>query len=74
MNCRAAGGVFGEDKAEQQTKFDARRMQGKIGELTRENDFYFAAGPQQIVRELEVLFQLEDLRLKAIPEDGGGGS
>ena len=34
-----AAGVFGEDKAEQQTQVDVTRMQAKIGELTLENDF-----------------------------------
>ena len=34
-----AAGVFGEDKAEQQSKVDVTRMQAKIGELTLENDF-----------------------------------
>jgi transposase-like protein len=34
-----AAGVFGEEKAEQQTKVDVTRMQAKIGELTLENDF-----------------------------------
>jgi transposase-like protein len=34
-----AGGVFGEEKAEQQSKVDVTRMQAKIGELTLENDF-----------------------------------
>ena len=33
-----AAGVFGEEKAEQQTKVDVTRMQAKIGELTLEND------------------------------------
>ena len=35
----SAGGVFGEDKGEQQVKVDVTRMQAKIGELTLENDF-----------------------------------
>jgi transposase len=34
-----ASDVFGEDKAEQQSKVDVTRMQAKIGELTLENDF-----------------------------------
>jgi transposase-like protein len=35
-----AAGVFGEDKAEQQSvQVDVTRMQAKIGELTLENDF-----------------------------------
>jgi len=34
-----AAGVFGEEKAEQQTKVDVTRMQAKIGELTLANDF-----------------------------------
>jgi transposase len=34
-----ADGIFGEDKAEQQSKVDVTRMQAKIGELTLENDF-----------------------------------
>jgi transposase len=38
-----ATGVFGEDKAEPQTKVDVTRMQAKIGELTLENDFLESA-------------------------------
>jgi transposase-like protein len=34
-----AADVFGEDKAEPETKVDVTRMQAKIGELTLENDF-----------------------------------
>lgn len=34
-----AADVFGEDKAEQQSKVDVTRMQAKIGELALENDF-----------------------------------
>src|ERR1039458_3741078 len=35
----SAAAIVGEDKAEQQVKVDATRMQAKIGELTLENDF-----------------------------------
>ena len=39
LQVRAAG-VFGEDKTESETsKVEVTRMQAKIGELTRENDF-----------------------------------
>ena len=34
-----AASVFGQDKAERQTKVDATRMQARIGGLTLENDF-----------------------------------
>ena len=34
-----AATVFGEDKAEEQTKVDVTRMQAKIGELALANDF-----------------------------------
>ncbi len=35
----SAAAVFGEDKAEEQTKVDVTRMQAKIGELALANDF-----------------------------------
>ena len=35
-----AASVFGEEKAEQQSKVDVTRMQAKIGELTLENDVF----------------------------------
>jgi transposase-like protein len=34
-----AAGVFGEEKAEQQSTVDVTRMQAKIGELALANDF-----------------------------------
>ena len=34
-----AAAVFGEEKAEQQSKVDVTRMQAKIGELALETDF-----------------------------------
>uniref|UniRef100_E6PYX8 Uncharacterized protein n=1 Tax=mine drainage metagenome TaxID=410659 RepID=E6PYX8_9ZZZZ len=36
---KGADGVFGEDKAEHQTKVDVTQMRAKIGNLTLENDF-----------------------------------
>ncbi len=38
-----AAGVFGEDRAEEQTKVDVTRMQAKIGELAPANDFLESA-------------------------------
>jgi len=38
-----AAGVFGEEKAEQQSTVDVTRMQAKIGELALANDFLESA-------------------------------
>jgi len=38
-----ASSVFGEEKAEQQSKVDVTRMQAKIGELALANDFLESA-------------------------------
>jgi transposase len=38
-----AAGVFGEERAEEQTKVDVTRMQAKIGELALANDFLESA-------------------------------
>ena len=38
-----AAAVFGEDKAEEQTKVDVTRMQAKTGELALANDFLESA-------------------------------